>query len=123
MGWVKWLLTSTVLELRDLATMAVYWFGRGDPKALFDITLEFTIVERQIHSREVAGSQLRSGHGLLGQIVTSADVSPNDTPVSSQISTSECSHLMRSTPPPMLLMQDYTLGIIELALRMDSLEL
>ena len=29
MDWVKWLLTSTVLNLRDLATMAVYWFGRG----------------------------------------------------------------------------------------------
>ena len=29
MGWVKWLLISTVLNLRDLATMAVYWFGRG----------------------------------------------------------------------------------------------
>ena len=40
MGWVKWLLTSTVLELRDLATMALYWFGRGNPNALFEITLD-----------------------------------------------------------------------------------
>ena len=39
-SWVKWLLTSTVLELRDLATKALYWYGRGDPQALFDTTLD-----------------------------------------------------------------------------------
>lgn len=42
MDWVKWLLTSTVLNLRDLATMAVYWFGRGDPKLGFTQYFEET---------------------------------------------------------------------------------
>lgn len=33
--WLKWLLTSTHRDLRDLATRALYWYGRGEPKALF----------------------------------------------------------------------------------------
>lgn len=34
--WIMWLLTSTDHELRDVATRALYWFGRGDPAALFE---------------------------------------------------------------------------------------
>lgn len=37
--WVMWTLTSTVEELRDQATHTLYWFGRGSPTALFDLTL------------------------------------------------------------------------------------
>ena len=37
--WVKWLLTSTVRYLRDHATLALYWYGRKDPGAFFDLTL------------------------------------------------------------------------------------
>ncbi|MGZ5482420.1 MAG: hypothetical protein ACXWID_10595 [Pyrinomonadaceae bacterium] len=35
--WVMWLLTTTARNLRDRATRALYWFGRGEPKALFDL--------------------------------------------------------------------------------------
>lgn len=38
--WVAWTLTSTVRDLRDQATTTLYWFGRGDPLALFDLTLD-----------------------------------------------------------------------------------
>lgn len=37
--WVKWLLTSTIRDLRDMATRALYWYGRGEPGALFELTL------------------------------------------------------------------------------------
>ena len=37
--WVKWLLTSTLRDLRDVATLALYWYGRGEPGALFKLTL------------------------------------------------------------------------------------
>ena len=37
--WVKWHLTSTLRDLRDHATHALYWYGRGDPKALFELTI------------------------------------------------------------------------------------
>jgi len=38
--WIMWTLTSTVRHLRDQATRALYWFGRGDAAALFDLTLD-----------------------------------------------------------------------------------
>lgn len=34
--WVKWYLTSTNHYLRDTATRVIYWFGRGNAKALFE---------------------------------------------------------------------------------------
>lgn len=37
--WIMWLLTSTDHELRDVVTRALYWFGRGDPAALFEESL------------------------------------------------------------------------------------
>lgn len=37
--WVMWTLTSTVRKLRDQATRTLYWFGRGDPDALCDLTI------------------------------------------------------------------------------------
>jgi hypothetical protein len=33
--WLMWLLTTTSHNLRDRATRALYWFGRGDPLPLF----------------------------------------------------------------------------------------
>ena len=37
--WVKWLLTSTVRRVRDHATRALYWYGRGEPASLFGLVL------------------------------------------------------------------------------------
>ncbi len=37
--WVMWLLTSTDHELRDVATRALYWFGRAAPEVLFEESL------------------------------------------------------------------------------------
>lgn len=33
--WIMWLLTTTSHNLRDRVTRTLYWFGRGDPAALF----------------------------------------------------------------------------------------
>jgi hypothetical protein len=38
--WVMWTLTSTVRRLRDLATRALYWFGRVDAQGLFDLSVD-----------------------------------------------------------------------------------
>jgi hypothetical protein len=38
--WVMWMLTSTTKELRANATRTLYWFGRGAPAALFELTFE-----------------------------------------------------------------------------------
>ena len=116
-GWVKWLLTSTVLELRDMATMAVYWFGRGDPKALFDITLEsLSLNDSYIPERMLAAS-----YGVA--MAYWAD--PNGANVRQAIPQLAHGLYERMFAPDAqystahALMQDYALGIIELALRME----
>lgn len=38
--WVMWTLTSTIAEVRDNATCALYWFGRLSAQGLFELTLE-----------------------------------------------------------------------------------
>lgn len=38
--WTMWNLTSTVRQIRDQATCALYWFGRIDPVGLFALTLD-----------------------------------------------------------------------------------
>lgn len=38
--WIMWTLTSTVRELRDQATRSLYWYGRGDARALFALAIE-----------------------------------------------------------------------------------
>ncbi|MXX47636.1 MAG: hypothetical protein F4Z38_04895 [Chloroflexi bacterium] len=59
--WIKWLLTSTLRELRDLATRALYWFGRGDPRALFEL------VESSVHVNDpyVIERLLAAAYGVL----------------------------------------------------------
>ena len=37
--WLKWLLTTTVRHLRDHATLALYWYGRFDPRTYFELVL------------------------------------------------------------------------------------
>lgn len=51
----RWLLTSTVRQLRDVATRAFYWYGRRDPRALFDLTIgSFEIDDPYVRERLVA---------------------------------------------------------------------
>ncbi|WP_206473964.1 NACHT domain-containing NTPase [Dietzia sp. KRD202] len=38
--WFMWMLTSTVRDLRDAATAALYWFGRGDAASLFELAAD-----------------------------------------------------------------------------------
>jgi hypothetical protein len=38
--WVMWMLTSSARELRDVATRALYWYGRGTPEKLFDLAFD-----------------------------------------------------------------------------------
>lgn len=54
---VKWLLTSTSHRLRNAATRALYWFGRGDPEFLFDETIKsFEVNDPYIPERMLAAS-------------------------------------------------------------------
>jgi len=55
--WMKWLLTTTVLNLRDRVTRALYWFGRGDAQALFEETTHASdINDPSVYERMLAAS-------------------------------------------------------------------
>ncbi len=55
--WLMWTLTSTDRDLRDTSTMALYWYGRGDPGGLFALTVEsLTIDDAYVTERMLAAS-------------------------------------------------------------------
>ena len=55
--WLMWFLTSTDHELRDMATRALYWFGRGGPELLFEESLSaLEINDPYIPERMLAAS-------------------------------------------------------------------
>ena len=55
--WVMWHLTSTHRELRDIATRALYWYGRGDPTGLFEECIDsLKINDPYIPERVLAAS-------------------------------------------------------------------
>ncbi|MCG8097106.1 MAG: hypothetical protein JAZ17_26385 [Candidatus Thiodiazotropha endolucinida] len=57
---IKWLLTSTDYPLRDAATRALYWFGRGDPEFLFDETIQ----SLEINDPYVSERMLAASYGV-----------------------------------------------------------
>lgn len=55
--WLMWLLTSTTRELRDLATRALYWFGRSTPAHLFQLTIDaLSVNDPYVPERMLAAS-------------------------------------------------------------------
>lgn len=55
--WVLWTLSTTVRELRDRSTRALYWFGRRDPVGLLRLTLHaLKINDPYISERALAAS-------------------------------------------------------------------
>lgn len=59
--WVMWTLTSTHQLVRDGATRALYWFGRGDPAALFRLVL----VSLDINDAYVPERMLAAAYGVV----------------------------------------------------------
>ncbi len=53
----SWILTSTSHPLRNAATKTLYWFGRGSPEALFDLTIKsLSINDPYVSERLLAAS-------------------------------------------------------------------
>ena len=54
---IMWILTSTVRPLRDLATSALFWYGRRFPNEFFDLVLKsFTINDPYVSERLLAAT-------------------------------------------------------------------
>lgn len=55
--WVMWTTTSTVRRVRDLATRALYWFGRVDAEGLFALTIDsLNVNDAYVSERMLAAS-------------------------------------------------------------------
>ena len=55
--WIKWVLTSTVPGIRNQATRALYWYGRGTAHELFKLTVEaLSINDPYVYERLLASS-------------------------------------------------------------------
>lgn len=115
--WTMWILTSNCPILRDHATRALYQFGCGDPKHLFQLTID----SLSINDPYISERMLAASYGVAMTYWSGADEvrTKFDLPVfarnlvelmflpSAQFSTSHA------------LARDYALGIIELARKMD----
>ena len=73
--WIMWILTSTNRKLRDMATRALYWFGRGDPRALF----EDTIRSLEINDPYVPERMLAASYGVAMALHTDLEDFTNTT--------------------------------------------
>lgn len=110
--WVMWLLTSTDHELRDVATRALYWFGRGDPTALFNLTLEALAVndcyvsERLIAASYGIAMAFRHDEGFLTNLLPNYARSLFDNLFAKNAKFST----------PHILMRDYAKHTIDIAL-------
>ncbi len=116
--WFMWTLTSTVRDLRDHATRALYWFGNRDPKTLFDLTIDsLSINDPYVPERMLAACYgvamglwaHPEGEALREAIIPFADKLIDNI-------------LVPDAPHPTwhVLMRDYVLGVISLARRIDS---
>lgn len=55
--WVMWTLTTTVRQMRDQATLALYWFGRAEPGSIFELTLDaLSVNDAYVGERMLAAS-------------------------------------------------------------------
>ena len=55
--YIMWILTSTVRPLRDIATRALYWYGRRFPNEFFKLVLKsFTINDPYVSERMLAAT-------------------------------------------------------------------
>jgi hypothetical protein len=114
--WVMWLLTSTIRELRDQATRTLYWFGRRNPPALFNRTVDsLAINDPYVSERMLAASY---GVTMVRQNGEGADKFRGDQlPQFAK----KIFELMFDENAPFAtthsLRRDYAKGIIEVALR------
>ena len=55
--WIMWTLTTTSRDLRDHATRALYWYGRGTLEGLFSLTIDsLSINDTYVSERTIAAS-------------------------------------------------------------------
>lgn len=115
--WFMWVLASTVRNLRDHATHALYWFGNRDPKALFELTLDSLAINDPYVPERMLAACYGVAMGLWAHPdggVLREEIIPFANKLIDNI-------FVPNAPYPTwhVLMRDYALGIITLARRID----
>ena len=115
--WFMWILTSTVRNLRDHATHALYWFGNRDPKALFELTLDSLAINDPYVPERMLAACYGVAMGLWahpeGEELREAII-PFANKLIDNIFVPNATY-----PTWHVLMRDYALGVIALAHRID----
>ncbi len=112
--WLMWLLTSTDRELRDVTTRALYWFGKGNPEALFDEA----ILSLDINDLYVSERMLAASYGVAIACYSSNDATDFSLDTLKKFSLEIFDSMFAATAPyrtTHCLMRDYASRVIELA--------
>ena len=108
--WIKWMLTSTIRDLRDQATYALYCYGRGDPASLFRLTLRSLTV----NDPYVAERLLAAAYGVvMAAPDESRDLSVDLALLLDDLYKAFCTD-DAETPTYHWLIREYVLGIVEM---------
>jgi hypothetical protein len=116
--WVMWTLTSTARLLRDQGTKSLYWFGYGDPDALFELALD----SLEINDPYIPERMLAACYGLA--MAFWAD--PRGSAVRASLPHFAHELVSRMFVPGApnstrhVLTRDYALGVITVARMIDS---
>lgn len=115
--WFMWTLTSTVRNLRDHATHALYWFGNRDPKALFELALDSLAINDPYVPERMLAACYGVAMGLWahpeGKVLREAII-PFANKLIDSIFAPDAPY-----PTWHVLMHDYALSVISLACRID----
>ena len=116
--WVMWLLTSTDRELRDVATRALYWYGRGDPCNLFHLT----IGSLEINDPYVPERMLAASYGVVMSVYGCPAESKSKNNTTSKFARLLFESLFDENAPfntTHCLLREYASGTVELVALID----
>lgn len=109
--WVMWTLTTTIRQMRDQATLALYWFGRAEPESLFELTVNAL----SVNDVYVGERMLAASYGVVMSQQQTADTFA--TTLRAFLEGLECALVGPSATAPTLhyLSRIYAEGIIRFA--------
>ena len=116
--WIKWFLTSTDHAFRDNTTRAIYWYGRGGAKSLFDESLK----SLAINDLYVPERMLAASYGVAMALHTEREHSTFTSELNSYARSLYDAIFSEASPlkTTHILICEYASRTIELALQYDE---
>jgi len=107
--WISWVLTSTCMDLRDYATRALYWYGRGAVDKLYEMTIE----SLEINDPYVSERLLAASYGVA-MFFTCKEVLQPDVELFTKKLCERMFDKSASHPTTHILARDYASKLVEL---------